>query len=106
MRGAISATSRPPGKIASPVSSADQPRSDCMYSVAMNWKPNQPPISDIAPRFARTSVAVAEDAEADERRRRAAARAHTNAARIASAAASEPSVRAEPQPASGASTSV
>ena len=30
IRGANTATSRPPGKIASPVSSADQPRSCCM----------------------------------------------------------------------------
>ena len=104
MRGASSATSRPPGKIARPVSSADQPRSCCMYSVAMNWKPNQPPNSDIAPRFARTSVRERKMPEPHERRGRPAARADTNAARIAgdgreraAACAPRPSPRRAPR---------
>ncbi len=73
--------------------------------MATNWKPTQPPKSDIAPTPARTSRA--------ERRmpsrtsgcgvRRSTA---TKAVRRAATAASDPSVRAESQPASGASTTV
>ena len=72
IRGASTATRKPPGKIASPVSSGDQPRSCCMYSVAMNWNPNQPPTSIIAPKFACTSDGRPQDAEPYQWRGRAA----------------------------------
>ena len=71
----------------------------------MNWNATQLPKSDIAARFARTS----------EPERRIPSRTSgalvrrsctTNAARIAAAPAKESSVRAEAQPACGASTSV
>jgi hypothetical protein len=76
-----------------------------MYSVAMNWKPNHPPMSDIAPRFARTSVL---ERRMPSRTSGAGVRCSwtTKAARIANAAAKDRSVRGEPQPAFGASTSV
>ena len=55
MRGAPNATSRPPGRKASAVSSALQPSVPCRYRVAANWKPTYAPNRHIAPRFARTS---------------------------------------------------
>jgi hypothetical protein len=96
---------KPPGKIASPVSSADHPRSSCMYRVRMNWKPNHPPTSAIAPRFARTSEPV----------RRMPSRTsgdgvriscHTKAARMATAPPNVARVWDEVHPASGAWTTV
>ena len=105
IRGATTATSAPPGKIASPVSSGDQPRSCCMYSVAMNWKPTQPPNSDMAARLARTREP---ERRMPSRTSGDAARCSrdTNAARIAAAAANESRIRAELQPTVGASTTV
>ena len=67
-RGERTATRAPPGKIASPVSSGDQPRSDCRYSVTMNWNPTQPPKSDIAREIRPDERPGAQDAEPDERR--------------------------------------
>src|SRR5213593_2771497 len=71
----------------------------------MNWNPTQPPKSDIAARLARTS-------EAERRMPRRTSGAAvlrscaTKPARIAATTANEPRVRADPQPASGAPTSV
>ncbi len=71
----------------------------------MNWKPNQAPIRAIAPMFARTS---APERRIPRRTSGAGVRFSwaTNAARMPNAAARDPSVRAEVQPASGASTTV
>src|SRR5262245_4899913 len=67
----------------------------------MNWKPNQPPMSVMAPTFAWTSEA---DPRIPSRTSGTAVRRSiaTNAARIAATAAKDPSVRSEAQPASGA----
>ena len=71
----------------------------------MNWKPNQPPMSDIAPTLARTSEAERRIPSRTSGRavRRSMA---TNAVIRAATAAREPIVRTEAQPASGASTTV
>ena len=76
-----------------------------MYSVAMNWKPTQPPNSVIAPRFARTRD---EERRIPSRTSGVAVRCscRTNNPKIATTAASDRSVRADAHPAVGASTSV
>jgi hypothetical protein len=76
-----------------------------MYSVAMNWKPNPPPISIIAPRFACTRLG---ERRIPSRTSGAAVRRSiaANDASSAPTAAREPIVRSDAQPASGASTTV
>jgi hypothetical protein len=71
----------------------------------MNWNPTQPPKSDMAARFARTRRL---ERRMPSRTSGSAARrsCQTKNAKIAAAPANDPSVRAESQPACGASTSV
>jgi len=76
-----------------------------MYSVAMNWNPNQLPTSSIAPMFARTRELerrIPRRTSGTATRRSIA----TNEARMAATPANEPSVRAVAHPTSGASTTV
>ncbi len=101
----VTATSRPAGRNASAVCSADQPSRFWKYCMATNWKPTYEPKRITRPRLALTS--------GPERRmpsrtsgcltRRSTA---TNSASRTTAPAMPAMVRTEPHPASGAWTTV
>ena len=105
MFGEPVATIIPVGRKARAISTADQSLRSCMYRVPMNWKPNQLPSSAMAPKLARRSCG--------ERRMPRRTRGfglccsiRTKALSSAATPMKESSVRAEPQPTSGASTTV
>ena len=105
MFGETVATMRPVGRKARAIWIADQSLRSCMYRVPMNWKPNQLPSSAMAPKLARRSW--------PERRMPSRTRGFglccsisTKALSSAAIPTNESSVRGDPQPTLGASTTV